>query len=65
MAELPISTIAIVIIFIVIAALGLMLIFSGFTSADTSGIFFNFSHNISAYASATAGSESQIKPLFG
>jgi hypothetical protein len=65
MADLPISTIAIVIIFIVIAAIGLMFIFSGFTSADTSGTFFNFSQNISSNASVTAGSESQLKPLFG
>jgi hypothetical protein len=65
MAELPISTIAIVIIFVVVAAIGLFFIFSGFTNANTAGTFFNFSQNISTNASVTAGSESQIKPLFG
>ena len=63
MAELPMSTIAIVIIFIVIAAIALVFIFSSFQSSDTTVTFFNFTKNLSANATITAGSESQIKPL--
>lgn len=65
MAELPMKTLAIVIIFVVIAAIALVFIFSGWEGTSTSESLFNLSKNITSNATKVAGQESKLKPLFG
>ena len=55
MSELPIRTVAIIVIFIIVLAIGLIWLFSGFGTIDTTETFFNVSKNLSQNSSATVG----------
>lgn len=64
MSELPMRSVVIIIMFIIVAAVALIFIFSTFGSADMSSSFFNLSKNISENASNIAGQEAKQMPLF-